>query len=134
MLDQKMVAKLSVICKSSLVHIYYLYRLMLFRKTHLLTILFIKEFELKFFMAVLICKQPRIIYFFDSIAKVEVLWEGPKMFAKSHSPFLNDWVDYEQHPSIRDRVQCKKSLALKKPVFSTFSNFFKKKKYKSHFM
>ena len=30
-------------------------------------------------------------------------------------------------PSIRDRVQCKKNLALKKTVFSTFSNFFKKK-------
>ena len=31
-------------------------------------------------------------------------------------------------PSIRDRVQWKKNLALKQPVFSTFSNFFKKKK------
>jgi hypothetical protein len=32
------------------------------------------------------------------------------------------------NPSIRDRVHRKKILALKKPVFSTFSNFFKKKK------
>ena len=34
-------------------------------------------------------------------------------------------------PSITDRVQCKKNLALKNPVFSTFSK--KKKIYKSHF-
>jgi hypothetical protein len=33
-------------------------------------------------------------------------------------------------PSITDRVHRNKSLALKKPVFSTFSKFFKKKKKK----
>ena len=31
-------------------------------------------------------------------------------------------------PSIRDRVHRNKNLALKKPVFSTFSNFFRRKK------
>ena len=35
-------------------------------------------------------------------------------------------VNFTLKPSIRDRVQCKKDLALKKTVFSTFSNFFKK--------
>jgi hypothetical protein len=40
--------------------------------------------------------------------------------------FLNCKIDTD--PSIRDRVQCKKNLAIKKPVFSTFSNFFRKKK------
>ena len=32
------------------------------------------------------------------------------------------------NPSITDRVHRNKNLALKKPVFSTFSNFLKKKK------
>ena len=35
-------------------------------------------------------------------------------------------IDKKKTPSIRDRVQWKKILALKNPVFSTFSNFFKK--------
>ena len=39
-----------------------------------------------------------------------------------------------EDPSITDRVQCKKNLALKKPVFSTFSNFFKKTALKSFFL
>ena len=48
--------------------------------------------------------------------------------------FDNDTKSY--NPSIRDRVHRNENFVEIIPVFSTFSNFFEKKKinYKSHFM
>ena len=48
-----------------------------------------------------------------------------------HVFFYNSlYFAYSKYPSITDRVQCRKNLALKKQFFQLFQTFSKKKKKK----